>query len=60
MKIIDVNGRERECDDIRLVERETQKWVRVSIISKKTGDIHFEWYPVDDFKNRNPDKISML
>jgi hypothetical protein len=59
MKIIDINGRLRDCEDIRLIERETQKWVRASIL-KKNGEIHYEWYPVEDFKSRNPDKVEML
>ncbi len=54
MKIIDINGRERDAEDVRIVELSGTKWIRVSIL-QRTGDAHYEWYPVDDFKSRNPE-----
>lgn len=60
MKIIDINGRERECEDIRYMERDAQKWVRATFFRQRTGQTWHEWYPVDDFKSRNPDKADMI
>jgi len=55
MKIIDINGKEREVEDVRLVEQNGRKWVRASIVSQN-GRSHYEWYPVEDYNNRNPEQ----
>ena len=56
MKIIDINEREREVENVKLVDRDAQAWVQV-LIARNNGTSYLEWYPVDDFKAKNPDVI---
>jgi len=55
MKLIDINGRERECEDAYL----DPKWpgyVTVKFVSKRRiGYSHTEWYPIPQFLQKNPD-----
>lgn len=55
MKIIDINGRERECEDAYL----DPKWpgyVTAKFKSKRReGYSHTEWYPIPEFLQNNPE-----
>lgn len=54
MKIIDINGKERECEDAYL-DKSWPGYVTVKFISKnRKGYSHTEWYPIDKFILNNP------
>lgn len=64
MKIIDINGREREVISIKVVTEQipdainggiaaTKKFVEV-VIKGRTGRTWKEWYPLEEFKEKNP------
>lgn len=54
MKIIDINGRERECEKAYL-DPEWPGYITVAFKSKRRqGYTHTEWYPIADFARRNP------
>lgn len=54
MKIIDINGKERECLEI-IVDNEYPGFAKVKYSSKNRPDhTYFEWYPKADFIKNNP------
>lgn len=54
MKIIDINGEERECESAML-DNAFPGYVKVDYESKRRkGYIHSEWYPTKQFLQRNP------
>jgi hypothetical protein len=64
MKIIDINGKEREVLSVKIITQQiqdavnggiatTKEYVEV-VIKGKTGRVWKEWYPVEDFKRLNP------
>lgn len=67
MKIIDINGKEREVLSIKRVAYEirsalngepigNREYVEV-VIQGKTGRTWKEWYPIEDFKEKNPNIV---
>ena len=68
MKIIDVNGKEKEAESIKIIDHEvpivgpntkegemkTVKYVEVSIRGKHRDSTWKEWYPLKNFKEMNP------
>ena len=60
MKIIDINGKERECDSFRIIQQQdsagfSQKYVKCTIVSLMRGTTWDEFYPYGDFLSKNPD-----
>jgi len=64
MKIIDINGKEREVLSVKRMTQQitdavnggvatTKEYVEV-VIKGKTGRVWKEWYPIEDFKRYNP------
>jgi hypothetical protein len=54
MKIIDVNGEERECVSA-LPDSKFAGFMKVEFLSKlRKGYNHSEWYPIEDFITNNP------
>jgi len=67
MKIIDINGKEREALSIKRMTQQipdavnggiatTKEYVEVVIIGQ-TGRTWTEWYPFEDFVVKNPDLV---
>ena len=66
MKIIDLNGKERNIDSIKKIKHEVYDaindeyievdYVEVEIIGKYR-DNWKEWYPLDEFKDMNPERV---
>ena len=65
MKIVDINGKERRIVSIKRMTQQipdtvnggiaaTKEYVEVEILGK-TGRIWKEWYPLEKFKEMNPD-----
>ena len=54
MKIIDINGEERECVSVS-PDPKFAGYMKVEFVSKnRVGYTHSEWYPVSDFIKNNP------
>jgi hypothetical protein len=54
MKIIDVNGAERECSEV-FPDKNFGGYMKVVFVSKvRPGYSHSEWYPISDFLKNNP------
>lgn len=54
MKIIDINGSERDCVSAEL-DKNFPGNIKATFKSKtRNGFVHDEWYPVADFLNKNP------
>jgi len=54
MKIIDINGAERECTSVSL-DKEYPGYVKVNFVSKvRKGHKHSEWFPIKEFLKSNP------
>jgi len=64
MKIIDINGKEREVVSIKKINHQirdavhggvftTKEYVEVEV-QGKTGRVWKEWYPIEDFRKLNP------
>lgn len=59
MKIIDINGDQRDCEQV-LLDKQYPGFVTVEFKSKNNPSrSHFEWYPIDDFTQKNP-KLSQI
>jgi hypothetical protein len=55
MKIKDINGRQRDCKSAYL-DPNWPGFVTVEFVSKRRkGHKHTEWYPIDQFLQKNPD-----
>jgi len=54
MKIIDVNGNERECAEV-YPDKDYPGYMRVEF--KSAVRSHHEWYPIKDFTKNNPDLV---
>jgi len=55
MKIIDINGTERECTNVSL-DKEYPGYVKVNFVSKaRKGYKHSEWFPIKEFLGKNPE-----
>jgi hypothetical protein len=53
MKIIDINGIERECASVAL-DKEYPGYVKVNFVSKvRKGYKHSEWFPIEKFFAKN-------
>lgn len=54
MKIIDINGEERDCTKV-YPDPKFAGYMKVEFISKnRVGYTHSEWYPIIDFVKNNP------
>lgn len=54
MKIVDINGEERECVSVS-PDPKFAGYMKVEFVSKnRVGYTHSEWYPVADFIKNNP------
>jgi hypothetical protein len=54
MKIIDINGEERECVKV-YPDPQFAGYMKVEFVSKnRIGYTHSEWYPMSDFVHNNP------
>jgi hypothetical protein len=54
MKIIDINGKERECKKVS-PDPKFAGFMKVEYVSKtRKGYTHSEWYPIKDFIKNNP------
>ena len=54
MKIVDINGEERECVSVS-PDPKFAGYMKVEFASKnRVGYTHSEWYPVSDFIKNNP------
>lgn len=54
MKIVDTNGKKRECEKA-ILDPEYPGFMKVSFKSKvRKGYSHDEWYQIDKFKKNNP------
>lgn len=59
MKIVDINGIERECESIT-PDKSFPGFMKIEFKSKRRkGYTHFEWYPVADFAKNNPKLASL-
>jgi len=67
MKVIDVNGKERDVASIKRMSQQipdvvnggiaaAKEYVEVEIIGR-TGRRWKEWYPLEDFRKQNPDVV---
>lgn len=55
MKIIDINGLERDCLEVS-ADPDYPGYAKITFASKRRpGEIRTEWYPADDFFKLNPD-----
>lgn len=58
MKVLDINGKERECVGY-VLDKGFPDFVRVEYKSKiRKGYTHTEWYPLNIFKKNNPELAS--
>lgn len=59
MKIVDINGIERECNSVA-PDKEFPGFMKVEYKSKvRKGYTHSEWYPIADFVKNNPKLASL-
>ena len=60
MKVIDVNGNERDCEQV-LLDNKYPGFITVEFKSKnRPNQSHFEWYPITDFNQKNPNLSKTL
>ena len=64
MRVVDVNGKERNAISVKKITTQipdsvnggiaaTKEYVEV-VIQGKTGRVWKEWYPIEDFRRKNP------
>lgn len=60
MKIIDINGSSRECEELS-IDPNFPGYVKAGFESKnRKGQVHSEWYPINEFLLKNPDKKELI
>lgn len=60
MKIIDLNGFERDCDEVKL-DQAFPGFITVKYTSTRPPHNQYtEWYPIDEFNKNNPELSKIL
>lgn len=60
MKIIDINGDERDCDEVKL-DKQYPGFITVKYTSPRRPEHQYvEWYPIEEFNKNNPELSTVL